>query len=357
MIRAARDKLHSIWKCLPQVFGLAAQKKPEAGIHFTELAKSALRRFAIQWNELALLSYSSNVVFRASGTDGSSYVLRIHTSGRDTVQSIGSELKWLLGIRRDTQIIVPNPVRGLDGSFVQEVSGDGLIDSRFCVLFEWIDGETLNEELTAKEFYGIGQVMAGLHEHAGQFVNSEVLVLDRQSYGCGKDWEDVLSDSMVSRRFAARAGPVFAHAANQINTKIAELGDGRYVYGLIHQDLHPGNFLFAGDEVRVIDFEACGWGHYAYDMAVTIQYMQDYPNCHILENAMLEGYQTIRPLPGRFRESIDWFKIARILVTVSWILDDCPNSVHSAWVPKYLRRSAGQLRRLTKRIESKTAEP
>lgn len=347
----------SIWKCLPQVLGLSAQKKPEVGIHFTELARSALCRFDVQWNALTLLSYSSNVIFRTTGSDGPSYVLRIHTSGQVTAESIGSELRWLLAIRRDTQIRVPNPVRGVDGSFVQEVSVDGLIDSRFCVLFEWMDGETLDEELTAKEFCKIGQVMAGLHEHARHFATKEVLVPNHHSYGCGKDWERILSDPMISRRFAARAGPVFAHAEKLIKSKISELDYGREVYGLIHQDLHPGNCLFTGDEVRVIDFEGCGWGHYAYDMAVTLQYIQDYPDCHVFENAMLEGYQSIRPLPERFCESIDWFMIARILVTVSWILDDWPNSTHMAWGPKFLRKSAAQLRRLTKSIESGKAEP
>ena len=30
------------------------------------------------------------------------------------------------------------------------------------------------------------------------------------------------------------------------------------------------NYLFHGGEVRLIDFGDCGWGHYLYDLAVTV---------------------------------------------------------------------------------------
>jgi Ser/Thr protein kinase RdoA (MazF antagonist) len=55
------------------------------------------------------------------------------------------------------------------------------------------------------------------------------------------------------------------------------LGYGPDLYGLIHADLHQGNYLFHGDEVRVIDFDDCGWGHFAHDLAVTVSELEHLP--------------------------------------------------------------------------------
>jgi Ser/Thr protein kinase RdoA (MazF antagonist) len=32
-------------------------------------------------------------------------------------------------------------------------------------------------------------------------------------------------------------------------------------------DLHQWNYLFLDQALRAIDFDDCGWGYYAYDMA------------------------------------------------------------------------------------------
>jgi len=41
--------------------------------------------------------------------------------------------------------------------------------------------------------------------------------------------------------------------------------------GLIHADLHLGNALFWSDEVRVIDFDDCGFGYWLYDIAFALK--------------------------------------------------------------------------------------
>jgi Ser/Thr protein kinase RdoA (MazF antagonist) len=56
-----------------------------------------------------------------------------------------------------------------------------------------------------------------------------------------------------------------------------ELGASPDVFGLIHSDLHQENYLFHRGRVRAIDFDDCGWGHFVYDLAVTLSELQHLP--------------------------------------------------------------------------------
>jgi Ser/Thr protein kinase RdoA (MazF antagonist) len=51
---------------------------------------------------------------------------------------------------------------------------------------------------------------------------------------------------------------------------MTRLGDGTDQFGLIHADLHLDNALFWRDDVRIIDFDDCGFGYWLYDIAVSL---------------------------------------------------------------------------------------
>ena len=78
---------------------------------------------------------------------------------------------------------------------------------------------------------------------------------------------------------------------------MTDLGEGAGEFGLIHADLHLGNVLFWRGEVRVIDFDDCGFGYWLYDIAVALwelRYRTDYED---FRSALIEGYTQHRPLP------------------------------------------------------------
>jgi Ser/Thr protein kinase RdoA (MazF antagonist) len=73
--------------------------------------------------------------------------------------------------------------------------------------------------------------------------------------------------------------------------------------GLCHGDLHPGNARFADDgRPTLYDFECCGYGWRAYDLAVFLwnSYGERRPRRwrESRWNAFLSGYRSIRPLPA-----------------------------------------------------------
>ncbi|MGH3180093.1 MAG: phosphotransferase [Streptosporangiaceae bacterium] len=52
-----------------------------------------------------------------------------------------------------------------------------------------------------------------------------------------------------------------ARVASRMRRVMSHLGEDAANVGLIHAGLHLGNALFWRDEVRVIDFDDCGFGY------------------------------------------------------------------------------------------------
>jgi Ser/Thr protein kinase RdoA (MazF antagonist) len=327
----------------------------------THMAEWALSRYGLGDAQPVLLDDSTNMVFRilplgqqrhaggdvADIADNAGFVLRIHALGQHSTRAIHEELQWSLAVRRDTALIVPAPVPARDEPLIQEIPALGEPTPRQCVLFHWVSGDFRNDTLTPNDLQCVGAFMAQLHCHADQLVASQTPPPARRALFCDVHaWGD--APGKAAAHFSAEERAVFAAAAQRVHTTIQELGESRDVFGFIHADLHQWNYLFHGEEVRAIDFDDCGWGYYAYDMAVTFSYREAWATFPALQDAFLTGYQRVRPLPKRYVECLDVFLAARILVMVPWILS-WPQPGHIAWGPRYLQQAVGRLRRFLER--------
>ena len=76
--------------------------------------------------------------------------------------------------------------------------------------------------------------------------------------------------------------------------------------------------LFLGDEVGVIDFDDCGWGHFAYDLAVTVSELEHLPRRATLRAALIAGYRSVRPLSAEQEAAVDDFIALRRLQLALW---------------------------------------
>ena len=95
---------------------------------FRQRALVALSRYELRNVRIDFLDEGAgSVIFRVKAkAEGSSemerFVLRIHHLGKRTTSQIEYELLWLAALRRDTHLMVPEPVPARDGSLVQEVT-------------------------------------------------------------------------------------------------------------------------------------------------------------------------------------------------------------------------------------------
>lgn len=273
------------------------------------LAVRALGAYPLPDPELRFVAHGENTTFRVDATapDGRDrFLLRVHRPARhgrhvDSAAAIGSELDWLMALRADTDLSVPEPFRTTEGKLTTAVASRDVPEPRVCSVLRWMDGRVHAAAPRPVHLRRLGSVMARLHNHADRWRVPPGFVRIRW------DWETFFGDTMVYGGInaadvwdllPAALRRRFDRVAARMERVMMQLGDGIEEVGLIHADLHLGNALFCRDDVRVIDFDDCGFGYWLYDIAVALwelRHRSDYAQFHA---ALIEGYAQHRPPPG-----------------------------------------------------------
>ncbi|GLZ29655.1 aminoglycoside phosphotransferase [Lentzea sp. NBRC 105346] len=253
------------------------------------LVLGALVQYDLPVTRLTPMGGGWNTTFRVDA--GERYVMRVQREDGATPEQLRSEMTWLRRLRHDTDLGVPDPVPTRDGDLVA-VAGDPLVPGeRGCVLYRWVEGRFLDRSLTPAHLYEVGVLMARLQEHG-----ATMAPLARPA----PDFLTERAAELVRAAHSAEGAKLVATAMARIARTKEALGTGPDAYGLIHADLHYENFLFHGAEARAIDFDDCGYAHFAYDLAVTIFELRSGSGLRDrekLQDAVRAGYRSVRPLP------------------------------------------------------------
>jgi Ser/Thr protein kinase RdoA (MazF antagonist) len=316
-------------------------------LRLRRLAESALAQYEIDVNSFTTLLHLENTTFRIDA--GEEYVLRINRPRHRTKAQIKSETTWLEAIRQDTDLVVPEPIANRSGEMVTVVGTRGVPEERSCVLFKWVEGQFYRNRLSPIALERMGRFTAKLHEHAQHFEPPSDFNRPNVEFGSDDDPGEIMR--IINRGLEEGAALIAPHdlatftlARHHLQDALDEFGSGADVFGLIHADLHHGNCLFHDEEVRAIDFDDCGWGHYLYDLAVTQWYLQARPDFDALCAAHLEGYRAIRPLDDDAAALLPIFRAARTLLMALYMAGRGDNSELRNRAPQFVARCAMVLR-------------
>jgi Ser/Thr protein kinase RdoA (MazF antagonist) len=319
------------------------------------LAVEALATYEIRSARLVPMGHMENTIFRVETPDGERYVLRIHrTTGSPfhpprSADEVRSEMAWITAVRHETGLAVPEPVPTAEGAPLTIIEVEGMPAPRACVLFRWQPGRFLDAGLTPSHLERVGEFTARLHAHALRFtppvnfsrwrigdVSGDVAVYVAREVGeqCGQEAASLVEVVMDLVRRAER-----------------ELGTASDVFGLIHSDLHQENYLFHRGGVRAIDFDDCGWGHFVYDLAVTLSELQHLPDSAALRAGLLRGYRAVRPLPAEYERYVDVFSALRVLKLTLWFLEQRGHPAFAGWEAD-VREGLEDLGKLADRLAS-----
>lgn len=179
----------------------------------------------------------------------------------------------------------------------------------------------------------IGAITAKLHLHAMSWNADNSL--PRFHW----DIEDMFGDT--SRWGDWSKNPVLTESQKEIFSQTVAIGCKRLEkygkkpdrYGLIHSDLNINNILVDGDQVKILDFDDCGYGWFLFDLSTAV--LEYDTNLSEMTRAWLDGYETVRPLSPEDLEEVDTFIVLRKIVRMGWIASHWDNDTVKRVTDRY----------------------
>lgn len=291
---------------------------------FDQIAADALVKYGWQdkdESKLIVLSENATYMVKNKTTGEKDGVLRISRPGYHTLRELNSEMKWLNQLNEYTPLIVANPIKGLDGENIQIVKGNDGKDY-YCVICEFLSGEAPDENNEAqmiKQFSYLGETTAYLHRQAEIWNgtakldrmewNFDTIIGEHAAWGRWQDFPDMTEE----------AETLLEDVSMIIKKRLQRYGKTEDNYGLIHADLRLANLLLEGDQIKVIDFDDCGFGWHLHDLASALSFMEEKPIVPKLVNAWLDGYRKVLPFTDTDFEEIDTFIMMRRMQLTAWL--------------------------------------
>jgi Ser/Thr protein kinase RdoA (MazF antagonist) len=268
-----------------------------------EVARRALAAYDVGIASLKPLALSQNWLYRLDTTDGRRFVVRVNRPGMRSALDVASEMAWLAALRRDTDLVVPDPLLDRSGHHVQLVDGPGPDEDKGRVVphavsvFGWIDGRNVGERVDPKLARAMGEAVGRLQDHADTFRPPQPFTtstLDRVwTFGARPAWLDpgAAPHPWFTRERSAR----IARAAERGQARIDALHADRATLRFLHIDLHMGNVRRQkGGGLALLDFDDSRWAHPVQDFAIPLYYLWVRENGAELWDAYAEGYAGVR---------------------------------------------------------------
>lgn len=291
---------------------------------FDRIAEDALEKYGWQdrdESKLIVLSENATYMVRNKQNGKKDGVLRISRPGYHTLNELNSEMKWLKQINDYTPLVVANPIRGLDGENIQQVRGkDG--NNYFCVICEYLSGsapDENNEAQMVRQFRYLGETTAYLHRQTEIWNgtsrlermewNYDTIIGEHAAWGRWNDFQDMTPE----------AEALLTEVSGIIKKRLERYGKTEDNYGLIHADLRLANLLLEEDQIKVIDFDDCGFGWHLHDLASALSFIEEKPIVPKLVNAWLDGYKKVLPFTDTDFEEIDTFIMMRRMQLTAWL--------------------------------------
>jgi len=254
---------------------------------YTDITEDDLKWFLTEYDVGTLLSYKGI----AEGVENSNFLL--HTSREPLILTLyekrveKGDLPFFLGLMQHLAsrgLSCPLPLPRKDGALLGHLSG------RPAALISFLEGMWLRKP-EAKHCREVGKALAAMH------VAGEGFAIKRPNALSLEGWQGLWEKS------EARADEVEPGLQDEIRAELDFLGSHwpkDLPDGVIHADLFPDNVFFLGDELSgLIDFYFACNDLLAYDVSICLNawcFEKDGAYNITKGMALLEGYQSVRPL-------------------------------------------------------------
>ena len=215
-------------------------------------------------------------------------------------------------------------VQARDASIVVRATNERVPGERTCVLFEWLPGRRLRDQISAEHVRATGAIAALVHEHGTGYTTQQptgALVADRVSVlpaaeparRAARGARDALDEGLVARR----------------NGRSTTSGATRRIpRTCCTATCTPGNVMVSRGRVTLIDFQDLIWGFEIQDLTTALLALGPFDDRDALRAAFRAGYETVRPWPDADPAVVAAVAAARHLNVVNYCLNMGRTDLH-----------------------------
>lgn len=297
--------------------------------------EEACAKYGIGLKDLTFAGGMENAVYSFRKEDQKLF-LRIGQTKHMSTELVNAEIDWVIYLL-DKKVPAVRPVKS-DKGVIVEVIGKGR-DSYNVVAFEEAEGEQLDfrnpkswQDSVIRDW---GKTIGRIHSVTKDYNPKSSR---RYEFHPELDLHLVKKDSKAKRRI----GDLFE--------RMHELPKTRDSYGLVHSDLHAGNFFVKADKIStILDFDRACYKWFISEVAIALYYplyvtelrkrpheQKEYASRFL--PLFLEGYSSENKLDSSWLEYLSLFMQVRDAILYMYI----PPTVPAEWKASFRRRILGE---------------
>ncbi len=333
--------------------------------HLQDVAQRALKLWDYPEDAvLKLLNITENATYLVTAPD-KRMVMRVHRIDYAEKESIQTELDWILSLMATTTLQVVEPIMSEEFNLVETIYTEALAEHRHVVCFEYVEGKAPCDSNDNNESIGslakvlkvipnaisvptfrnaaalyhklnkrmpflwknalkpadiamyetLGAIAAEIHKHSEKWDKPDYYKRIEWNYEATfhNGWNNYygVHYQQLTQWLKPKEIAILDECAALIQERVKIFGKSKERYGMIHSDLRMSNLLQNGEEITVLDFDDCGQGWYMYDVACICGLMEHRPDLQLVLDAIMNGYQRVRPVDEEDEREIGTFVMMR----------------------------------------------
>jgi amicoumacin kinase len=246
-------------------------------------------------------------------------ILRITHSSHRSKDEIYAELDWMNHLHNN-KVKCPLAYKSTENHLIEEVqAADG--SYFYASLFSKVPGKSVkikSSEFNDALFEAWGKVIGQMHSVSKDYLPGKEIKL-RPS------WEE---EELLDIETFVPNEKVIINNTNLLISELKLLSRNKENFGLIHSDIHSGNFFYDGESVHVFDFDDCSYHWFASDIAIPLYYSILYGYMDASESIreqfaikflshFMKGYEQYNQPPKGWKEQLPLFFMLRDITLYS----------------------------------------
>lgn len=274
----------------------------------SEKAQKAFRSYGVNTSRAKLIRSNTNLIYDCERT-----IIRLTPASIRSRLAVHSELSWLEFL--DQQGV--DVVKVISG--VEPITLTIIGNTFWAVVFEKIAGRKLTKaDWTPVHFKKLGRLTGQLH-HLVRLYKWELPI----HY---PHWDEIPEFHYYPKLATTIHDGVSLY--QKVVEEIRQLGQTSEQYGLVHYDIHQGNYLLREDgQLILFDFELACRSWYIHDVAIVVYYAEHHPEARKKSDFTTDflryfwaGYEPFYQLPEEDEKMIPLFLLYRDLMVYAYLL-------------------------------------